>query len=60
MVEELGRGGIWATEMSDVLPLATANMLRKRSTIYSSRLRSPIIHVSPDIERNYQVDAEDI
>lgn len=60
LVEELGKDGIWNTEMSDVLPLATANMLSKSITIYSSRLHSPIIHVTPDMGIGIQECAQDI
>ena len=49
-VEELEKDGIWDNEMSDVLPLAAANMFKKYITIYTRKLHSPVIHVSPYIE----------
>lgn len=56
LVEELGKDGIWDTDMSDVLPLATANVLGKHITIYTSRLHCPIINVSPDIGEHSEVN----
>ncbi len=48
-VNQLKGEGVWNVEMSDILPLATANFLNKNITIYTSRLNNPIIHVSPDL-----------
>lgn len=49
MVNALQKDGVWNTEMSDVLPLATANFFKKNVTIFTSKLNNPIVHVTPDL-----------
>ena len=58
LVEQLQHDGIWDTDMSDVLPLATANLLGKHITIYTSRLNCPIINISPDIGEQPKADKD--
>ncbi|MCG8048777.1 MAG: OTU family ubiquitin thioesterase, partial [Candidatus Thiodiazotropha endolucinida] len=60
MIDILGHNGIWNVEMSDVLPLATANMLQKNITIYSSRLNNPIINVVPNLGTPVETDTTNI
>jgi hypothetical protein len=51
MILDLMQDGIWNVEMADFLPLATANLLQRNITIYSSRLHNPVINIMPDIDR---------
>ena len=48
-VEQLAMDGIWNLELSDVIPLAIANIYNRHIIIYSSRLANPIINIEPDL-----------
>lgn len=49
----LKQDGNWNAELSDLLPLATANIYNKRVTIFSSKLSNPVIQISPDLNVNH-------
>ena len=48
-VNNLKKDGVWNVALSDILPLATANYLKRRITIYTSKLNNPVIQIVPDL-----------
>ena len=48
-VNSLTADGVWNVAMSDLIPLAMANVLQKKITIYSSKLNCPLIQIEPNI-----------
>ncbi|MCG8048999.1 MAG: OTU family ubiquitin thioesterase [Candidatus Thiodiazotropha endolucinida] len=60
-VDAINSDGSWNVEMSDILPLATANVYKRNITIYTSRLNNPVIHVLQDLETKQEIDqSEDL
>ena len=55
-IEDMGRDGNWNIEMSDILPLATANVYKRNITIYSSRLNNPVINIVQDLESRQEIE----
>ena len=48
-VNELLNDGIWNNEISDIAPLAVANIYQVPITIYSSKLEQPMVNIESDM-----------
>ena len=44
-VETFRKPGIWATEVSDLMPIVMSNILERSVIIYSSNPHSPVIRI---------------
>jgi len=53
-IEDLKTDGHWNNSLTDCLPLAIANMFHTFITIYSSKLGSPVIEITPTLGTNCQ------
>ena len=55
-VQTIETAGIWNNDISDIVPVAVANIFNTKSTIFSSRVHNPVTNIEPTMGTSVTAD----